>query len=296
MIFDPFEFEHKLARLREREKELKCLYKVNEIAHENHSIDEFLMEIVKHIWGGWQFPVQVRVKILFCDKVYKEEGWEETEWKQSADIVIDDKVFGKIEVFYIQPKPWPGNHPFLPEEQKLLNAIAAQISAWIFNRKLLQTVETLGNENQGPELPERDPTGLLPDQPDIHWIWRNDMVLKIGEKLDPDRFGVEAMYLIGSAKNATSGPASDIDVLVHFRGDEQQRRELAAWFQGWSLCLAELNYMKTGYKSDGLIDLHIVTDQDIENKDSFASMIGAVTNGARLVRKSTTGTGERVNG
>jgi hypothetical protein len=46
--------------------------------------------------------------------------------------------------------------------------------------------------------------------------------------------------------------------------------------------------MKTGYKSDGLIDLHIVTDRDIENSDSFASMIGAVTDGARLIRKRTT--------
>jgi len=286
-LFDPSDFEHKLARLKEREKELKCLYRVNEIIHENLPVDDFMMEIVRHIWGGWQFPVQVRVKILFEDRVYKEEGWEETEWKQSADIVIDDKVFGKIEVFYIQPKPWPVNNPFLPEEQKLLNTIATNISAYIFNRKLLQTIETLESENQEHPGPDRDFTGLLPDQPDIHWIWRNEMVNKIGEKLDFDHFGVEAMYLIGSTKNATSGPASDIDILVHFRGDEQQRRELTAWFRGWSLCLAELNFMKTGYKSDGLIDLHIVTDRDIENSDSFASMIGAITDGARLIRKRT---------
>lgn len=287
MIFDSSELEHKLARLKEREKELKCLYKVNGIIRENLPVDEFLMEIVKRIWGGWRYPVQMRVKILFGDRVYKEEGWEETEWKQSADIVIDDKVFGKIEVFYIQPKLWPGNSSFLPEEQKLLNTIAAQISAYIFNKKLLQTVETLENESQEPAEPDRDSNGLLPDQPDIHWIWRNEMVQKIGEKLDCDQFCVEAMYLIGSTKNATSGPASDIDILIHFKGDEQQRRELTAWFRGWSLCLSELNYMKTGYASDGLIDLHIVTDRDIENRDSFASMIGAVTDGARLIRRRT---------
>lgn len=287
MIFDSSEFEHKLARLKEREKELKCLYKVNEIIRENLPVDEFLMEIVKRIWGGWQYPVQVRVKIQFEERIYKEPGWEETDWRQSADIIIDDKVFGKIEVFYMQLKPRASNNPFLPDEQKLLNTIAAHISAYIFNRKLLQTVETLERENPEPTNHDRDASGLLPVQPDIHWIWRKEMVQKIGEKLDCDHFGVEAMYLIGSTKNATSGPASDIDVLIHFRGNAQQRRELTAWFRGWSLCLSELNYMKTGYTSDGLIDLHIVTDRDIENRDSFASMIGAVTDGARLIRKRT---------
>jgi len=45
-----------------------------------------------------------------------------------------------------------------------------------------------------------------------------------------------------------------------------------------------MNYSKTGYKSDGLIDLHIITDQDIKNKTSFAVMIGSVYNSARLLK------------
>ncbi len=285
MIFDSTDYEQKLLLLKEREKELKCLYKVNEIINENLPVDEFLMQIVRHIWGGWQYPVILRVKILFEDRVYKEDGWSETEWKQSSDIVIDDKVFGKIEVYYTQQKQWTGNHPFLPEEQKLLNTIAAHISTYIFNRKLLKTIETLESGNQEPAGQDHDAGGLLPVRPDIHWIWRNEMVDKIGDKLDFEAFGVEAMYLIGSTKNATSGPASDIDILIHFRGDEHQEKELKAWFRGWSLCLSEINYMKTGYVSDGLIDLHLVTDEDIRKKNSFASMIGSVNDGARLIRK-----------
>ncbi len=287
MPFGQSDFERKLARLKEREKELKCLYRVSEIIRENLPVDDFLMEIVQHIWGGWQYPVHLRVKIEFEDRIFKEDGWLETEWRQSADIVIDDKAFGKIEVFYTQVKSWPGSSPFLPEEQKLLNTIAASISAYIFRKKLQQTMETLEKENEENLAPGCDASGLLPEQPDIHWIWRNEMVHIIAEKLDQERFGVEAMYLIGSTKNATSGPASDIDILIHFRGNEQQRRELTAWFQGWSLCLAELNYKKTGYVSDGLIDLHIITDLDIRENSSFASMIGAVTDGARLIRKRT---------
>jgi len=33
-----------------------------------------------------------------------------------------------------------------------------------------------------------------------------------------------------------------------------------------------------------MIDCHIITDEDIRKKTSFASMIGSVTNSARLLR------------
>jgi len=48
--------------------------------------------------------------------------------------------------------------------------------------------------------------------------------------------------------------------------------------------LAEENSQRTGYQTDGLIDLHLITDQDISDKTSFAVMIGAVTDAARLLR------------
>ncbi|MDP1623798.1 MAG: hypothetical protein Q8M08_15840 [Bacteroidales bacterium] len=287
MIFDASDYEEKILLLKEREKELKCLYKVNGIINENLPVDEFLMEIVKHIWGGWQYPVILRVKIQYENKVFMEDGWTETEWVQSADIVIDDTVSGKIEVFYTQFRKLVVDSQFLPEEQKLLNTIAANVSTYIFNKKLLKTVETFEQENVEDVRTSQDSSGLLHVQPDVHWRWRNEMVCKIAEKLDFEHFGVEAIYLIGSTKNATSGPASDIDILLHFRGNGFQENELRAWFNGWSLCLSELNYMKTGCRSDGLIDLHMVTDKDIENKNSYASMICSVNDGARLIRKKS---------
>ncbi len=113
------------------------------------------------------------------------------------------------------------------------------------------------------------------------WRWRLKMAERIASELDAGRFGVVALYVFGSVKNATAGPVSDIDLLVHFRGDEGQRRELLSWFEGWSLCLDEMNYLRTGYRSDGLLDVHLVTDEDIEKKSSYAVKIGAVTDAAR---------------
>ena len=113
------------------------------------------------------------------------------------------------------------------------------------------------------------------------WRWRRQMAERIAAELDPERFGVAALYLFGSVKNATAGPASDIDLLVHFRGSDAQRRELGDWLDGWSRCLAEFNYQRTGYRTDGLLDVHLVTDADIAARTSYAVKIGAVTDAAQ---------------
>ena len=39
--------------------------------------------------------------------------------------------------------------------------------------------------------------------------------------------------------------------------------------------------MRTGYRVDRLLDVHLVTDQDIAQRSSFAVKIGAVTDSAR---------------
>jgi len=47
---------------------------------------------------------------------------------------------------------------------------------------------------------------------------------KIAGLADFDKFGIEAMYLAGSTKNANAGPGSDIDLIIHFTGDASQKR------------------------------------------------------------------------
>jgi len=107
------------------------------------------------------------------------------------------------------------------------------------------------------------------------------MAERLAAEMDAERFGVAAAYVFGSTKNGTAGPCSDIDLLIHFKGSAEQERELRHWLEGWSLCLSEMNYLRTGYRTDGLLDVHIVTDEDIARRDSFAIKIGAVTDPAQ---------------
>lgn len=118
------------------------------------------------------------------------------------------------------------------------------------------------------------------------WRWRSYMAERIAAKVDPPRFGIKGIYLFGSTNSGTAGPGSDIDLLVHFDGTEEQRKDMLQWFNGWSSALAEMNYLKTGYASDGLLDVHIVTDEDIARKTSYAIKIGAITDPAQPLKLS----------
>jgi len=108
------------------------------------------------------------------------------------------------------------------------------------------------------------------------------MAMHVARQLDGARFGVKAAYLIGSTKNAAAGPTSDIDLILHVNGSDQQRQQLQLWLEGWSLCLDEMNFQKTGYRSkNGLLDVHCITDEDIARKSGYAVKINSATDAAR---------------
>jgi pyruvate,water dikinase len=123
-----------------------------------------------------------------------------------------------------------------------------------------------------------------------HSSWRLRMAEHIASHTDPLRFGIKGFYVFGSTKNATAGPQSDIDILIHFDGSQRQLEDLRLWLEGWSLAIDEMNYEKTGYRSEGLLDVHIVTDGDIAKRTSYAIRIGAPTDAARpLPMKESSG-------
>ena len=99
------------------------------------------------------------------------------------------------------------------------------------------------------------------------------MVERLTRELDADRLGVVSLYLFGSTRNATAGPSSDIDLLIHFRGSPEQLSQLRCWLDGWSQCLSEANYLRTGLHSEGLLDVEIITDADIANRTGWAAQL-----------------------
>jgi len=116
-----------------------------------------------------------------------------------------------------------------------------------------------------------------------HWKWRQRMVDRIATQIPASKYGVKGMYLFGSTKNGTASPESDIDILLHIKEQSKNLKHLESWLEGWSNALAEMNYLRTGFRSEGLLDVHFVTDSDIEGQADFASKIGAVTDAAKEI-------------
>jgi pyruvate, water dikinase len=129
-----------------------------------------------------------------------------------------------------------------------------------------------------------------------HWRWRYRMVERIASRLEPGEFGIKAFYIFGSTKNGTAAAGSDIDLLLHVNEDLEEREALMKWLEGWSAALAEMNYLRTGFRSDSLLDVHFVTDKDIDSRSSYAVKIGAVTDAAKQIPMTRSATEDPVNG
>ena len=272
-----------LKKLTERAKELRCIYQVIEAMKDDKAeLTSIFKSILEAIPPGYQHPTVCEARIILEGKQYASPDFRETPWMQHAEIVIDNHVSGEIQVCYLQ-EVFENAPAFLPEEQKLLNAIADHLSRFIFHRRLKNTLELSLTAETITE--PNGVSSLLYYESDEHWKWRLHVSEKIAGLMDMERLGVEAVYIIGSTKSGKAGPGSDIDLLVHFRGDQEQENILRAWIEGWGLGLSELNFIKTGYETRGsLIDFHIITDEDIKNKTSYAAMIGAVDDPAKLLR------------
>lgn len=275
-----------ISRLKEREKELKCLYRIEEtLKNEDMPLDIMFSKIIKIIPYGWQYPTICEVKITHEGKEYTSDLFSESKWMITSSIYYDHNYKGNVIIAYTQLIKEVNGSQFLPEEKELLNMIADRLSSYLFHRKLKTSVKILESRIPEKSITAIDPDQILTSDADEHWQWRLHIVEKMSMKLDFKAYGVKGIYLIGSVKNATAGPASDIDLLIHITGNRKKRDLLKAWFEGWSFCLSEINYQKTGHDiKDGLVDLHLVTDEDIEKKNSFATMITSRYDKARPIR------------
>jgi len=164
----------------------------------------------------------------------------------------------------------------------VVQATRGKVLRVLQNAELDRAVAVLVEPGSTLGLPEGQSSGH--EGRDDHWRWRLAMAERLASQIDAKRFGVVAVYVLGSTKNATAGPCSDIDLLVHFRGSDEQLGELKVWLEGWSLALDEMNYARVGARTGGLLDVHVVTDDDLTARTSYAVKIGAVTDPARELK------------
>lgn len=116
--------------LAERAKELSCLIAVSRtLADRRRSLPDTLAQLVEVIPRGWQFPELATVRLRWHDQEWAASGFRSTPWSMTQDIRGRAGPVGSIEVAYRERPPVPASAPpFLPEETRLLKAIAERVA------------------------------------------------------------------------------------------------------------------------------------------------------------------------
>ncbi len=116
--------------LRERIKELNCLYGVSQLAEQHaDSLDDLLAELVNFLPFSWQYPDITCARIILHGKTYKSKNFQMTQWRQSSQIFIYNEPAGEVMILYREERPPLDEGPFLREERVLLDALAERIGS-----------------------------------------------------------------------------------------------------------------------------------------------------------------------
>jgi DNA-binding CsgD family transcriptional regulator len=114
--------------LRERIKEINCLYGISQLAERYlYSLDGLLQELVNFLPHSWQYPELTCARILFKGKTCTSDRFKVTDWRQSSRIYMYHEPVGEVSIFYGEECPPADEGPFLKEERALLDAVAEQI-------------------------------------------------------------------------------------------------------------------------------------------------------------------------
>jgi DNA-binding CsgD family transcriptional regulator len=117
--------------LRERIKELNCLYGITRLSEAGGgTLEEFLRRVCDLLPPAWQYPEVTCARITLQGRTCKTPGFKVTQWRQAAQIMVFGEAAGEVEVFYLKERPALYEGPFLREERALLEAVAEHIGAF----------------------------------------------------------------------------------------------------------------------------------------------------------------------
>ncbi|HET6428883.1 MAG TPA: LuxR C-terminal-related transcriptional regulator [Phycisphaerae bacterium] len=139
--------------LRERIKELDCLYTISTLRELHfHSSDRFLQSVVDCLPRSWQFPEHACARIVYEDKEYVTGGFAESKRRLAAPVHSDGRSVGAVEVFYNGRVPATAQGPFLKEEHALIRAVAEHVGSVLMHMKseanLRRAHEAIRREHQ----------------------------------------------------------------------------------------------------------------------------------------------------
>jgi signal transduction histidine kinase len=122
--------------LRERVKELTCLYSLAQLAQRpDVTLEQILQGTAELLPHAWQYPEITAARITLDGQTYYSKNFTEDGQTQSAPIVINGRQRGSIDVAYTERRPELDEGPFLKEERSLIDAIARHLALVVERRQ-----------------------------------------------------------------------------------------------------------------------------------------------------------------
>lgn len=126
------ENEQLLFNLQERNKELRCLYKVSQlIADQSNTIEDVVRGTINVVRNSMQHPDFTHVRISLDSGLFNSDEFKESEWKMSSDIITAEGKLGELMIYLDARAVTTEEDPFSEEEHKLVDALGKQLGNMI---------------------------------------------------------------------------------------------------------------------------------------------------------------------
>lgn len=191
-------FKKTEENLKERVKELTCLYDVSKIISQSNQIDKnILKKIISTVKKAWKFNHDAIVEIQVQDFLIATSPLPENTVFQISNIIVPEIDPGFIKVHYSTKKHISDD--FLEDEQKLLDAIASAIQNYFSKYKILQKKTNLKRT-----LEKVDRLSIL-----------NEVTAGIAHELNNPLSNILGYAELIKLANTDSGIKTDIDTIIN---------------------------------------------------------------------------------
>ncbi len=131
-----FPYDHPAGQLRERLKELRCLYDVLAVASDPvEPVASICTRIVDILLRSFLYEEPTMVRIVLQGDVIESSNWSSPAKWISEPIEVDGREIGSVAVAY--PAGAAADYGFLPEEYELVAAVAGKIARLVRSRALV---------------------------------------------------------------------------------------------------------------------------------------------------------------
>lgn len=126
------ELSRKESELRERLKEITCLYEIRRSLGLELSMEAACQNVVKFLIPAMQHPEYTSITIKLDGKqIYSTPQVRDITHELTSQICIHGRTCGQLSVYYPKDKPF-----LIMEEQRLINAITSDLALWLERKQV----------------------------------------------------------------------------------------------------------------------------------------------------------------